>query len=220
MSRTTTNLTALVLSRPGILTAATRARLEGWRRVLPNEPHYQPLRGRWNVLGDGPLPDLIVAEHADPLLVAMLCTDLLRSVWLHEGRMLVLIGERDDALRQLLAPLPLPLTVISPRTLLREHRLTTEERACQCDVRWSETPAPGRILPRWQVVPLTAALARARNVAEAAAWCSMARSTAYTILALTARHLSLCRRWRSPRQWSHDLVAALIQVPVLEPSVP
>src|SRR5687768_16402330 len=98
MSRTTcTTRTALMLSRPALLTTRTRVGLEGWRRVLPPEPHYKPLRGRWGVLPDGPLPDLVVAEHADPLLVAMLCADLLRRGRLLDARVPVLIGERDDA---------------------------------------------------------------------------------------------------------------------------
>ena len=210
MPRTTlTTPTALVLSRPRLLTTATREGLRNWRRLRPPEPHWEPVRGRWGVLADGPPPDLVVAEHADPLLLAMLCSDLLWRARLLDKRVLVLVGERDDVLKQLLAPLPLPLVVIAPATLFRWRPITNAAGEHQRGVQWVDAREPGRILPRWAVVPLIPALAQARSVAEAAAWCGIDRSTAYVILRKTARHLQLPRRWRRPRQWSRELLAAL-----------
>lgn len=210
MLRTTlTAPTALVLSQPRLLTTTTREGLRSWQRVPPPDPHWEPVRGRWGVLADGPAPDLVVAEHADPLLLAMLCSDLLRRARLLDKRVLVLVGERDDALKQLLAPLPLLLVVIAPTTLLRCCPIAIAAEGHQRGVRWVDAREPGRTLPRWAVVPLIPALARARSVAEAAAWCGIDRSTAYVILRKTARHLQLPRRWRRPRQWSRELLAAL-----------
>jgi hypothetical protein len=206
---TRTIRTALVLSRPTLLTNATRVGLEGWRRVLSLEPNRRLMHGRWGVLPDAPLPDLVVAEHANPLLVAMLCADLLRRSRLLEAPIAVLLGERDDALRQLLAPLPLPLTVIGSTALRRAYTTVSDRRAMQLGVRWEGLAPPRSVLPRWQLVPLIPALARAPSVAFAAEWCGMSRSTAYSILAISVRHLHLSRRWRSSRQWSRDLLVAL-----------
>lgn len=205
---------ALVLPRETRLSAQTRLAL----RALPWEPppaaRPAPAPDGWGLASYDAIPDLVIAEYADPIAFAKLLDDLVLMRRALPAHLTILVGETADELtHHLLAPAPIRATVIGPGALADALQVlpvaprASSKRAPA--LRWRIRTPPHFVLRHWDAVRLLAAFDTATTITQAAGWSAMARSTAFAILASTAEQLHLPRRWRHPREWRDTLLAAL-----------
>ena len=200
---------SLLALQPARLAASLRPLGITPRELALQSPRLTPRPHGWGVLPPSSFPLLIDLVGMDLPLAAMLLSDLLRQQRAQQNVPLLIIPT-TPAWRRLIASSSITTVIIpadAPAEIIsRWVRAPLQFRPGQVWVR-SRPPALPALDPR--LIPLLAAMSRAASVAQAAEWCYLARSTAYTILSKTCELLDIpFDSHRSAADWIAALEAA------------
>jgi len=203
---------ALVALQPARLSMTLRTHGIAPRELLVQPAQPSPEQTGWSVLPPFVPPLILDLTGMELGMVAMLLWDLRQRLVRQPSVPLIVAPSTGLAAQRLVVSSRLACVMIAshlpPGTLARWATLAIEIAPEQL---WVGLPRPAMPPLDERLVQLLAALAQARDMAQAADWSYLSRRSAYTILGRSARQLGCPadRRQRSPAQWLRLLEAAL-----------
>lgn len=205
--------------RPALITVQPTATVQTLQRhaarplVLPPQPpRSAPTTQGWEMLPATTGPLLVDFTGQSIIHTAMLLTDLQLRQRRQQQIPILLVPETALAQQRVLAAADLRAIIVPTEQPEMLTRWLHAPVVVGAEPVWVGLTPPAAPAHSPHFVPLFAALSRAANVAQAAAWCALSARRAYDVLADSAHRLALpTARWRLPGHWVGALCRALVQ---------